>query len=369
MRLTKTLLGSTAMACLLATLGTAQAQQAEVTPGGALNVEVSGFAYGQATGGDIDNAQLDDAIGTGLDFSNDTEVHFLLSGKDDATGTEYGGTVEFEADTNAETNTDETWIFVRGGWGGLRLGDEDGITDDFAPGAQNVASGTGGLDGTLVDSYGTSLVFITGTSDATKAIYYSPTVAGFQAAVSYTPNQDGINSGDNNGDDVAVTDVDAGDTFEGGIIYDGELGGVDLGFQAVGLYGDVKDEDDVGGDDYWGWAVGGDVGLFGLVFAGAYTQDKVGDTERQFFNLGAGYEIGAYNFSVNYGQLVDSEDLVTNDNELDKPRALVFSGSAGLAPGLVLLGDVSFFDNDVQEGPKDDSDDGVIGILALGIEF
>ena len=26
-------------------------------------------------------------------------------------------------------NTDETWIFVRGGWGEPRLGDEDGATD------------------------------------------------------------------------------------------------------------------------------------------------------------------------------------------------------------------------------------------------
>ncbi len=94
---------------------------AEVRPGGALDVTVSGFVRGLAIGGDVDNLRLDPTFSNDLDFFNDTEVHVLLKGKHDATGIEYGGTVEFEADTNQTSNTDETWLFLRGGFGEVRL--------------------------------------------------------------------------------------------------------------------------------------------------------------------------------------------------------------------------------------------------------
>ena len=56
-------------------------------------------------------------------------------------------TIEFEADTNKTFNTDETWIFLRGGWGEIRLGDEDGVVDNSVVGGQTIAAGTGGIDG------------------------------------------------------------------------------------------------------------------------------------------------------------------------------------------------------------------------------
>ena len=60
---------------------------------------------------------------------------------------EYGGTIEFEADTNRTDNTDETWMFLSSGWGEVRLGDEDGVADNSLVGAQVIAAGTGGIDG------------------------------------------------------------------------------------------------------------------------------------------------------------------------------------------------------------------------------
>ena len=122
MTLKKLLLGTTALLGV-GVLGVSTpnvATAAEVLPGGALDVTMSGFIRFRAHGGDLDNQRLDPDISTGLDFSNDTEVHVIVKGKHDATGTEYGGTVEFEADTNRTDNTDESWLFVRGGWGEVR---------------------------------------------------------------------------------------------------------------------------------------------------------------------------------------------------------------------------------------------------------
>ena len=163
------------------------ANAAAVLPGGALDVTVSGFVYFRAHGGDLDAARLDPTVSRDLDFSNDTEVHIIARGKHDATGIEYGGTVEFEADTNRTDNTDETWLFLRGGFGELRFGDEDGPVDNSAVGGFTVAAGTGGIDGSVIDTIATGVVKPFNSDDSTKIRYYTPTFGGFQAGVSYTP--------------------------------------------------------------------------------------------------------------------------------------------------------------------------------------
>src|SRR5688500_7375693 len=101
---------------------TTPASTAEVTPGGALDLTISGFmrflwAYGDLDDKPREGIRLGDFNSN--DFLTDTEVHVTLRGVHDA-GLEYGGTIEFEADTAQEeangANTDETWIFVRGGF-------------------------------------------------------------------------------------------------------------------------------------------------------------------------------------------------------------------------------------------------------------
>jgi predicted porin len=216
---------------------------AEVRPGGALDVTVSGFVRGLAIGGDVDNLRLDPTFSNDLDFFNDTEVHVLLKGKHDATGIEYGGTVELEADTNQTSNTDETWLFLRGGFGEVRLGDEDGTSDSdgLAVSANTISQdvGTGGLDGDQFEVLAGSIKTFesTGTSDATKIRYQTPSFGGLQFGASYTPNLNGINSGSGNGDLLAITDLDAGDVVEGGVRYKGKLGALGLTAASPGCTG------------------------------------------------------------------------------------------------------------------------------------
>ena len=96
--------------CLGATVVPASA--AEVLPGGALDLTITGFARFEAFGGQQDDRALDETLSRSLDFRNDTEVHVLARAKSEETGMEYGGTIEFEADTNNTNNTDETWVFL-----------------------------------------------------------------------------------------------------------------------------------------------------------------------------------------------------------------------------------------------------------------
>ena len=357
----KVLLGTTALiAAGLATGAPTSAEAATVSPGGALDLTITGFARFRAHGGDIDNARLDERFSRDLDFSNDTEVHVVGRGRDDATGVEYGMTVEFEADTNVTVNTDETWIFVRGGFGEFRLGDEDGPVDNSAVGGFTVAAGTGGIDGSVVDAIGTGVVKPFNSGDATKIRYYTPSIGGFQLGVSYTPNVDA------GGNSLAFADVEVQHFVEGAVTYTGNFAGFDILASGVGSWCDLNV---AGEDDCYTWGAGASVNLFGFRLAGGYFSQTVGDAEKDFFNAGIGAGLGPVNLSLTYGQVIDSSDLVVNGNELDEPYNLVLSADVALAPGLVLAGDVSYFDNDVDSGPFDGDDDGWQAVARLGLAF
>ena len=362
----KILLASTGL--LGALVVTDAPRAATVSPGGALDLTLTGFLGFRAHGGDINDARLTTGLSDGLDFSNDTEVHVVARGRHDATGIEYGATVEFEADTNRTDNTDETWIFIRGGFGEFRFGDEDGAVDNSAVGGFTVAAGTGGIDGAIIDAIGTGVVKPYNSGDDTKIRYYTPSFGGFSLGVTYTPNNDG-------GDNIAANNVDPQDFVEGALIYDGEIGGVGILASAVGSFCRIENEGPGQDDDCWTAGGGAVVNLFGFqIGAGYFTQDvgpSVGDGsgDKDFFNVGVAYGFGPLNVSVTYGQILDSNDLVVNGNELDEPMNLVFSADIGLMPGLVLAGDVGYFDNDVKNGPNEDDDDGFQAVTRLRLAF
>ena len=103
-------------------------------------------------------------------------------------------------------NTDETWIFLQRRLGRGPLGDEDGAVDNSVVGGQTIAAGTGGIDGSDAVISAAPVVFLTNTDDATKIRYYTPSFGGFSVGVSYTPTQERIDSGTNNGQFFARKD-------------------------------------------------------------------------------------------------------------------------------------------------------------------
>jgi outer membrane protein OmpU len=354
----KLLLGTSALlgAGLLATASPASAQQGPtVSPGGKLNVSVSGFARFVWVAGDV--KERFGGKQSSSDFRNDTEVHIIARGKDESTGIEYGATVEFEADTNRTDNTDETWVILKGTFGEFRFGDEDGASDLMKLGAFTIAAGTGGIDGT-VDL--PRLVAGVNTGDATKIIYFTPRIAGFQAGVSYTPQAD------SNGDNLAVTGVvvdTAKNVVEAGLNYVGNFG--DVGIRA-GVIGHVGDRTKSRGalnvrleDDYWKLYGGGVLSFAGFSVAGGFgKQDEFGN-ERKWFNAGAAASLGPVTLSVTGGRVLDADDNI-------ETKGVVVSATVGILPGVTLDGDLLFFD---ETGVGGNFDDGVVGLVRLGVSF
>jgi outer membrane protein OmpU len=367
----KTLLvGTTAFVGLGVATAPGATQAAQVLPGGALDVTISGFIGFRAHGGDFDRQLGDPTASTGLDFSNDTEVHVIVRGKQEALELDYGGTVEFKADTSRTDNTDETWVFLRSGFGELRFGDEDGAVDASSIGAYTIAAGTGGIEGD-VDALSISPVRPTNSDDATKIRYYTPSFGGFSVGVSYTPNGD-IGADDTvtdftdvSGDTLAPKDVELGDWVEGALVYEGDFAGLGLQASLVSSIADVKDETALGGDDAWAWYAGAATDVFGFKVAGGFGDEEFGGLEKTYYNAGIGYGFGPANVSLNYGQVIDSEGYAG-----DEPYNVVLSVDTALTSGLVLAGDVAYFNNDVDAGNQVvDSDHGWVYVTRLSVAF
>jgi outer membrane protein OmpU len=365
---------------MLATVGAAvPATAAEVLPGGVLDLTITGSLRFLAHGGQLDDARQENEFSRSLDFSNDTELNVLARARSEKYGFEYGGAIQFLADTDETINTDTSWIFVSGGWGEVRLGDEDGVADNSSVGAQTIAAGTGGIDGDVVDEIAVGVVYLTHTDTATKIRYYTPSFAGFSVGVDYTPTLEEVDSGDLNGQFFARKDglfaMQAKNVFEGGLIYEDELAAdVDLLASVVGVSGTLTnrgeeefadDEDDFGDKNWWGWQAGVSADVYGFRFAGSFADEEVGELERTFYTLGIGYgDEDTFNTSVTYGQVIDS-----TGTPFDKPYNLVFSADYALMPGLLLIGDVGLFDNDGTEPGYQGGDKGWQAVVGLDLEF
>jgi hypothetical protein len=333
------------------------APAAEILSGGVPDLTLSGFVAFQAHGGALDNLR-EEELATGLDFSNDTEVHVLARARDERTGLDYGGTVELEADTDDTDNAGESWLFVRGGFGELRLGDEDGPVDESAVGAYTIAAGTGGIDGEVIDALAVDAVLPSNTGEATKIRYYTPSFAGLQLGVGYTPNVDA------GGDSLATREVEIVDWVEGALAYKGEIAGRELVTSLVGSLGESKEG---GSRQVWAWYAGV-AGELPLVEAGAgFGEEDVGRREKRYANAGLGLELGPVYASLTYGRVLRTSGHVG----VGEPWNLVLSADTDLLPGIVLAGDVAWFDNDLDREAREATggDDGLAWVARLELAF
>jgi hypothetical protein len=313
----------------------------------AFEVNIRGFFNFDTVAGDLEESGGAGADPKDYDFKTDSEIHIQGVNTDDETGIRYGMFVEFETDGNSTLNTDEAWIFIDGAFGGFRLGDEDGALDNSKIGAQNIAAGTGGIDGNDVVA---SVAFApTNSGDSTKIRYDSPSIAGFTIHGSFTP------AGGNIGNSIAQDGAtDYQEWVETALVYTGSFGGLDL--QAGGALGFNNGSN--GADDFMGWNLGAIVGFSGFRVAGSYWQDDDGpDGDTTGYTAGAAATLGPADLSVTWADIVDADNNEEGNN-------LVLSATVGVLPGLSLQGDVSWFDRDAGG-----NDDGVTGVARLRVAF
>lgn len=371
------LLASTALTGAGLIAGTAGA--AEVRPLGALDIDIGGFARWYAFAGDL--KEKTQTQSGSYDFRTDTEVFIYVRGEDEATGLSYGANIELEADTNTTADADEAFVFIGGNFGEFRLGDDDGISEQSKVGASTFAAFAGGLDSVGPFDY-PALVYGLYSDDATKIIYYSPVMSGFQLGVSFTPHLD------SNGTDIGVTDDGGIDDFlEGGISYTGEFG--DFGALAAVTGGIGHFNSDTGGesDDAqqlygglnltfgafkvgggYGWQKGARPVSSAIATDDSYIGDSVFEpgARQTWYNVGAGATFGATNLSVNWGQVLTSSVGGGSPGSKDpEPMAAVGSVDVAVAPGLVVGGELAWFENN----DGGDNNDGVLGLAGVRLAF
>ena len=184
----KLLLGTTALAAA-ATLS-ANAALADVSISGAYE-----WSYNSRSSNDT---SLD-----GTTFGNDSEIKFTFSNKTDsgltitavtelfADGDESGDT----AGTTGGNSTDEHSISISGGFGTIKLGNDDSVGDNFGIEAEDlIAEESTPLRG-AADSMTVGILTDTdirpASGDSNKISYYLPAMGGFTAGVSHTTSVTG----------------------------------------------------------------------------------------------------------------------------------------------------------------------------------
>jgi|TARA_B110000263_G_scaffold68246_1_gene59232 predicted porin len=299
----KALLASTAL--VGAALLSAPAMAGSVGTGKNMSVNLNGMVFFQAHV--LDGGPAGDTRGYDFDMP-EAEAWIKASNKGD-NGITYGVRVELEINTDQTTNADEIYAFLKGDFGTVELGDNDGVSNQWLEGAHKTHAGASGPFGGLM---GLAPVFLSGghpkslartdwqpwtSSDRTKVTYMTPKFSGFQAGVSYTPDggANGASFGekDNNGSFENMMEV--------GLRYGGKFN--DVGVNASLVYESAGQE--AGGTQKEDLAIlaAGARFTMGKVSVGANFRDNgnkdftaaqvaAGADGGSFYAVGAGYNMG-----------------------------------------------------------------------------
>lgn len=348
----KTLLLAGVASGVVAASGAASA--AEVMPGGALDITLSGQLRAGAVFGE-NNVLSGSDPGYGMYTNN--RVFIDVRGKDDGSLMEYGGRFRLRFDNFRGSNNnivDRSWLFVRGGWGEVRLGNDTGPADNSKVISSTIAAGTGGVDGDFNPAFDNPVYTYTVplSGAATKVVYYTPEIAGFQAGVSFAPDDDAGGSISQNND----SDGGGRQHVEGMVAYKGAFSGFDILASVVGATAKVGPDN----NDTNGVAGGISVGFGGFNVAGSYGYNGGDTPDVNYWNVGVGGAFGPAKLSLEYST---ANGNVAGSGDTD-PTAIVASATMGLMPGVSLLADIGLYDTDLQG-----ADNNFAGLVAIDIQF
>jgi hypothetical protein len=325
----KLLLGTTALAAV--TLTTNAALAADLSISGYYE-----FAY-QSRGSDV-------AKNDGTSMATDSEIKFSFKNKTDS-GLEVGMAVEMDADVAA---FDETNMYIKGGFGTLLLGSQDGAGDKFAIDAEDVVSeeiqATGTDTLTLIDTD------LADTSDSNKITYLAPAMGGFQAGISYL-------------DDGTDSTTGAQDSIEMGAQYT-----VDAGAATITVAGATRTTEQVSGTvDTEGQNIGISVTAGNITAKVAQSTLEATNKDEEANGVGVNLKvsddmsIGAYTIKI-------EDDTGTTDEEYTNTGAEV---AYTIASGLTAYFNISDYDYKTGSGTGagTTADSGTVSKLTLVAKF
>ena len=258
----KFLFGTTALA-VAAMASASFAKDVELGLGGYMRAGVafSDFAQGGVSG-ESDNI---------FHVIRDGEIHFRGKGTLD-NGITITTRVELEAFTSSGDQIDENWVRVSSSFGSIMIGGND----DAAYNAGYV--GFTGFGVPNFNPYDTTLQYVpvsaaagsqftlVGGSDRLAIHYYTPTIAGFSAGISYAPDtsSDGGADGQSTGGDNEDGELAIGASYRNSFgDFDFALGG--------GYFTGVED------NDRSEYGIGLEVGFSGFTLYGRYEEDTEDD--------------------------------------------------------------------------------------------
>lgn len=403
----KILLATTAVGLFAA--ATAHAQGPTVTVGGYADFQVGSAdqepLYETSTGAN--------AFSSDLHTRTDTEVYIKVDGKTD-NGLGYGAYIELEADvngddnaTNANNNSERTYLYVESGFGRVEVGATGDAGDALRVDASTFARATGGIGGDFYqyvdlgngqaaaagsDYYILpglpTAVGLTGEADggainaratANKISYYSPRIQGLQLGVSYTPDQDERGtadgfSGDGNGG-AGTTGIE--NAWNIGLNYEGEFEGFGIEASAQAEWGNTEDNAAAATtrDDLQAYAFGLAGSYAGFTLGGSYgiidesSNTATLNTETDYWTVGGAYAFGPFAASVSYfSSEIDNQAVANTDSEFQN---LVVGADYQLAPGLVPYIEVAFFetDNNIANTATTVDNEGTVFIVGTELNF
>ena len=312
------------------------------------------------------SSSYEEAINVGLNtfhHNQESELYFKSKTKLD-NGITVSTVIEFETDqSNAVTQPiDAAYATIQGSFGKLEVGNTQragfkqvvrnavapasGILtnsnpDQFdyfrRPGGVTVSPSTAGMTGNAQ-----------GTTSGQGFSYYTPSIGGFVAAISWAP-------------DFLESDPVSGSGLAGGtarqqidysLSYSGKFG--DVGIKAAGVVWNVMGR--AGKTDENGWSAGANLSYGGFTFGGNVTgiddddSENTGETttvnsaDKDHWQIGLKYKTGPWTVAGNY---YDTKmDGLNTDPDQDEMTQWGIQGSYALAPGIRLGATLNFFDHD-----------------------
>ncbi len=339
----------------------------------------------------VDN-ELDTADANGetddLAISNDVELRFAGSTVLDS-GVEVGIRIEIEGEQSSDQG-DETYMYIEGSFGTIRVGNDDPASYSMATAAPYatyfygintpywVGSFSGGLNTAgSVSNWHSTFPDGAASNDDASVMYFSPVINGFQFGLSYAPEAT------KEARSATASRSDGGDLYGVGARYDGAFGDagvtVSVGYAskdvpAVAAADAVPAEPgDPGkkavtakpGRTVTDWAAGVVVTMSGVSVGGSYRvtdSDVMGADDLVQYDFGIMYGEGPWVVSANYGEKTQDDDGTgtTTDNGYARLMA-----NYNLGPGINLAGVVGedSFDVGTQKG------DTTFAGIAMGISF
>ena len=291
-----------------------------------------------------------------LDVQMDAEIHFTGRTTLD-NGLTFGVNVQMEAEgSNSSTDTvDEAYLFVRGDFGEILLGSENGAAYamHYGLGSHGTGLDSGDLSNWIVGTdfaLHTTSNFARRDNDSNKIRWISPRFSGVQLGLSWAPeatqDDDGfpqeVSGSALTGDNDRLRNEEG--VAAGAINYDNKFGSTRI---RASLGGQYFTDSNQNGDEPWTVAAGLRVGFGAFEVGAAYSlENDVGFTidSRQVLGGSVTYADGpiGVSFNVTYG-VNDSAVAGTGD---DTQWGAELGGKYKLGPGVEARGSLFYANRD-----------------------